>query len=278
MKKLIKFVPYTLATIRAFSFVPLILSTFNILNVSLLSQIVLSTIIVTSDKYDGEISRKNNDEKNKLIFRIVDTTVDKTGILLCLIGMLITGKVSILYTSILLGYNSILLGAGAINLLTTKDKKESTVQGLSISRLFTALTGLSFLLFNNIEVSNIFQYLITAVMGTLGVSSLATHLIDKKNQNINNKPTIQCKNEITKEDEKDINTMEKTLEIVKDKKEENKDFKSNNVENKEKNLKNEKKELLELYKKSIINLEIEQIENNQVNDYSNNKTNQKVKK
>lgn len=202
MSKLKKYVPFILATIRAISFVPIILSTFNILPVSLLSQILLTTIIMVSDKFDGEISRKNNNEKDKLRFRIFDTAIDKTGIVLCLIGLLFTKKIPIHYAATILGYNSILLGTGTINLLTTKDKKEATVQGLFISRLFTALTGLSFILLNNIEISNLFQNLLTIGMGTLGISSLGTQLVDKikqkKNYNGDNKSVTQEEKKMNK--------------------------------------------------------------------------------
>ena len=194
-----KYIPYILATIRAISFVPIILSTFNVLPVSLVSQLFLTAVIMVSDKFDGEISRKNNNEKDKLRFRIFDTTIDKTGIGLCLIGLLSTGKIPIHYAATILGYNSILLGAGAINLLTTKDKKESTVQGLFISRLFIALTGLSFILLNNIEISNIFENILTIGMGSLGVTSLGTQLIDKiKQKNDYN----NCKKSIVQEEKK----------------------------------------------------------------------------
>lgn len=197
-----KHIPYILATIRSIFFIPIILSTFGVLPISLLSQLIFTAIIMISDKFDGKISRKNNNEKDKLRFRIFDTAIDKTGILLCLIGLLSTGKIPILYATTILGYNSILLGAGAINLITTKNKNESSVRGLFISRLFTALTGLSFLLLNNTTINNIFQNLLTIVMGTLGVSSLGTQFVDKVKQkkaySNNNKSIIQGEKKMNK--------------------------------------------------------------------------------
>lgn len=175
----IKKIPYALAIIRAISFIPIILSTFNILPISLLLQLLLAIIIIISDKYDGEISRKNNNEKDKLKFRIFDTTIDKTGIILCLIGLLSTGKIPTYYFIILISYNAILLSGGAVNLLITKEKKEATAQGLFISRLFTIITGLSILLFNNFEINNILKNLLTIIMGILGVISLKNQLTDK---------------------------------------------------------------------------------------------------
>lgn len=181
MKK--KDIPWILATIRAVTFVPIVLSTFNLLPVTLIQQLLGTTIIMGSDIFDGKISRKYNNEKDKLRFRIFDTTIDKTGIFSCIIGLLSTGKISIPYASLLIGYNSILLGGGLLNLVTTKEKKEKTVQGLSISRWFTALTGASIILLNNISLGYIPEALLTIGMTTLGVSSLTIQAKDKLKQN-----------------------------------------------------------------------------------------------
>lgn len=138
-----------------------------------------------SDKFDGEISRKYNNEKNKLKFRILDTVIDKLGIISCLLGLLITGKIPISYATILFGYNFTLLGGGAINFLKSKDKNEKTVQGLFISRLFTGLTGISFLLLNNFTLSNTISKILTIGMGMLGTTSLGIQAFDKiKQENI----------------------------------------------------------------------------------------------
>lgn len=216
MKK--KNIPYALLTTRIISFIPIILSTFNVLSITLLSQILLTTVIMTSDIFDGKISRKYNNEKDKLRFRIMDTITDKTGIFLCLIGLLITKKISPTFATTIIGYNSILLTGGAINLAKTKNKEEKTVQGLSISRLFTALTGISIILLNNVSLNSILSILLTTSMASLGVASLSIQLKDKiKQKNITNI-------NIEKDDD------EKTI----DKKEENKlqnEIKKNKIYN-----------------------------------------------
>lgn len=181
-KNKIKKIPYLFAGIRGMSFIPIILSTFNILPLSLISQIFLSSIIMFSDKFDGEISRKYNDEREKLKFRITDTVIDKLGIGFCLLGLLFSGKIPISYATVLLGYNSILLGAGAINLVKAKEKSERTVQGLFFSRLFTGFTGLSFLFFNNFKLSSSLAHILTTGMAMLGCVSLGSQALDKIKQ------------------------------------------------------------------------------------------------
>lgn len=182
-----KKIPYLFASIRGLSFMPMILSTFNILPLSFASQLFLSAIIMFSDKFDGEISRKHNNEKEKLKFRITDTVIDKLGIGLCLLGLLLSGKISIYYAAVLFGYNSILLGAGAVNLAKAKEKNERTVQGLFFSRLFTGITGLSFLYLNNFKISSSLSHFLTIGMAILGSVSLGSQALDKIKQKRTNK-------------------------------------------------------------------------------------------
>ncbi len=243
MKK--KNIPWVLATIRAITFIPIVLSTFNLLPLTVIQQLLGTAVIMGSDIFDGKISRKYNNEKDKLRFRIFDTTIDKTGIFSCIIGLLVAGKISIPYALVILGYNTILLSGGLINFITSDEKKEKTVQGLTISRLFTALTGLSIILLNNVSLGNILETLLTIGMGTLGVSSLILQLDDKikqkktiENKKItNNKPTI--KEEENEEEKELIYVKDKVVEL--DKK-----------VNKQKDVLEELKEIRELYTNSLV--------------------------
>ena len=180
MKK--KDIPWILLSIRAITFIPLILSMFNILHLSILTQIISTTIIIGSDIFDGKISRKYNNDKDKLRFRISDTIVDKTGIFMCLIGLFTTNKIQLSYFITILSYNLVLLTGGALNLIKTQNKEEKTVQGLFISRLFTFLTGVSIILLNNVSLSNVLSNILTLSMTGLGISSLSLQLKDKINQ------------------------------------------------------------------------------------------------
>ena len=177
-----KYIPWILLTIRTITFVPIILSMFNVLSLTILEQVLGACIIITSDIFDGKISRKYNNEKDKLRFRLSDTIVDKTGIFSCMMGLLVTGKISISYFTLLLGYNVILLTGGTVNLIKTKNKEEKTVQGLFISRLFTALTGISIILLNNVDLSTILSNILTLSMTGLGISSLSLQIKDKLKQ------------------------------------------------------------------------------------------------
>ena len=177
-----KNIPYALLVTRAIFFTPIILSTFNMIDFSLAGQIIAATIVMTSDIFDGKISRKYNNEKDKLRFRLMDTIVDKTGIFLCLAGLLKTSQIPIHYAFLIISYNALLLGGGLVNLIKTKNKKEETVQGLSISRWFTALTGVSIILLNNVKLSSTLEYLLTIAMANIAVSSLTIQLKDKIKQ------------------------------------------------------------------------------------------------
>ena len=182
MKK--KDIPWALLSIRMVTFVPIILSTLNIIPLTILEQILATMVIIGSDIFDGKISRKYNNEKDKLRFRLSDTIVDKTGIFSCLLGLLLTSKITLTYFALILGYNIVLLTGGALNLVSSKNKDEKKVQGLFISRLFTALTGISIILLNNVTLSNVLANILTISMGTIGISSLFLQLKDKLDQKV----------------------------------------------------------------------------------------------
>ena len=210
-----KHIPNLLVGVRALSFIPIILSTFNVASISVPLQIILSTIIMTSDMFDGKISRKYNNEKDKLRFRILDSITDKTGIGLCLLGLILTHKITIPFASLLIGYNTILMSGGLIALLSSKEKKEKNVRGLFLSRLFTALTGISIILLNNVTLNFVAATLLTSSMGVIGASSLLNQLKDKlkqRKESINNDKERVCEYMSNKNIEKQTKTYLKSIE------------------------------------------------------------------
>lgn len=182
LEKIKYYLPFELAGIRTVSFIPIILSTFNVISIPVYLQIFLSTIIIGSDIIDGKISRKTFPPKTQLAFRLTDTIIDKTGITSCLLGLLTTNKIPIPYFTLLAIYHTLLLGGGAFFLKMQNKKKEKNVQGLFISRLFTALVGISILLCNNINMLNSFGMILTIGMALLGTASLTTQFLDKYHQ------------------------------------------------------------------------------------------------
>lgn len=87
-------IPYGLAFSRLAMFIPLILSTFEKKQLSLKQQIAFMSAIMSSDILDGVISRKyNEDEKDKIMFRLTDTVIDKIGIFSSMVGLYKSKKI-----------------------------------------------------------------------------------------------------------------------------------------------------------------------------------------
>lgn len=201
LHKLKYYLPYELAIARAISFFPLICSTFHVIEIPLMAQLLLATVIMGSDVFDGKISRASFSPREQLRFRLTDTTTDKTGILSCLIGLLVTNRIPPLYFIFLLFYHSALLGGGIYFLKTSSKKEEKNVQGLFLSRLFTAMVGFSILLCNNVVLSPFIANMLTLGMGLLGMSSLHHQWIDKyfqKKKNENKHVDCYQKNQLKK--------------------------------------------------------------------------------
>lgn len=160
-----------LAGIRSILFVLLACSTFNILSISILMQIVIASGIIISDIYDGKISRKVNTEKNKIKFRKIDTLVDKMGIFGCMLGLFITGKISIFMLSSILGYNAIIVIGGIAKIGQYKNLTEKKISGNAFSRTANIITALFCLCSNNIIGISMLKNLISILLiSSLGVS------------------------------------------------------------------------------------------------------------
>lgn len=200
-----KNIPYALVGLRAAAFIPIILSTFNVLAVPLISQLILTGIIMTSDIFDGKISRKYNDKKNRLRFRILDSVTDKTGIGFCLAGLILTHRISTIFAFLIIGYNSVLMAGGAISIASSKDKDEKNVRGLFLSRLFTALTGFSIILLNNFILEPLVELCLIVFMANIGANSLYEQLDDKLKQRREQKEK--------KENEEETSEREKSKEF-----------------------------------------------------------------
>lgn len=138
-----------LAGIRSVLFILLAGSTFDILPLSIFTQIMISSGIIVLDIYDGKISRKANTEENKIKFRKIDTFVDKMGILGCMLGLFMTKKVSPFMFSCILGYNVIIVIGGIAKAKQYQNLTEKKISGNIFSRTANIMTALFCLCANN---------------------------------------------------------------------------------------------------------------------------------
>lgn len=138
-----------LAGLRLCLFALLAASCFNLLPLSIISQVLISTGVIVSDIMDGKLSRRENNEDDKIKFRKIDTFVDKLGILSCAFGLFCTGKFPIHLALSIFGYNAVIVVGGVITMKKTKDLKEKKISGNIFSRCANLLTAVTFLLANN---------------------------------------------------------------------------------------------------------------------------------
>lgn len=160
-----------LAGIRSILFVLLACSTFDILPISILMQIIISSGIIVSDIYDGKISRKVNTEENKIKFRKIDTFIDKLGILGCMLGLFMTGKINTFMLSSVLGYNAIIVVGGIAKINQYQNLTEKKISGNVFSRMANLITALFCLCSNNIIGISMLKNIISLLLlSSFGVS------------------------------------------------------------------------------------------------------------
>lgn len=177
-----------LAVLRLAIFGMLSASCFNLLPLSLFLQVFLSSGVIISDILDGKISRKNNNEENKVRFRKIDTFVDKIGILSCAIGLCVTGKLPISIITSILTYNTIIIAGGLVKVKLDKNLNEKKISGNIFSRSANLLTAITFLLANNnLLITSLVQNLIfMTLISSYGISLGNHYKLIKKNKEIKN--------------------------------------------------------------------------------------------
>lgn len=204
-----------LAIIRMLLFGLLSFSCFNILSLSFFSQILISVGVIISDIMDGKISRKINNEENKIKFRKVDTFVDKTGILSCAIGLLCTGKLSNFLSLAIISYNVTIVFGGSYIAKKTKNLKEKKISGNIFSRSANLLTAITFLLANNnLLITPFINQIFSFILVSSFCVSIGNHCrLLTKDDDSSNKIEVLNQNDFLDEEEIEDSSNDKNMDI-----------------------------------------------------------------
>jgi phosphatidylglycerophosphate synthase len=134
---------WLLILIRAIAISILVLEQLSALKLSQELRLLIAIIIISSDIFDGIISRRKENNASKLLFRICDTFVDKLGIFILFILLAVNKRISLLLFSCIIIYNLLMI---FIPVLFKFYKQLNLIQANLFSRVVAFYTGILYLL------------------------------------------------------------------------------------------------------------------------------------
>lgn len=143
-------------------------------------QLCFVSIIFLSDAFDGIISRRFSTQSHQFLFRILDTFIDKIGILAFLVTLLYLRLIQVSVFFIIIGYNVLLVVPPIIKLLYGIDNHLNWIQATFLSRFYAFSVGIFCFLAANFNL-NSFTGEICSYFLVLALLSFISHIIKIRN-------------------------------------------------------------------------------------------------
>ena len=149
-------------------------------NPSIFFQLCFVSIIFFSDAIDGIISRRFSTPSHQFLFRILDTFIDKIGILAFLITLLFLGSIQLSVFFIIIGYNVLLVIPPIVKFLYGNDRHLKWIQATFWSRFYAFSVGIFCFMAANFNLS-FFAGEICSYFLFLALFSFISHIIKIRN-------------------------------------------------------------------------------------------------
>lgn len=143
-------------------------------------QVCFTAIIFLSDAFDGIISRKFCLPLEQYRFRILDTVVDKIGILLFLVTLLYLKRISHTVIYLIMGYHILLILFPIAYILSGHSKNIAWIQATMCSRLYAISIGLYCFFSIVCDTALAYKREWALYFLVLGMVSLVSHIVKIK--------------------------------------------------------------------------------------------------
>lgn len=165
-----------LVTIRAITILIWIFAMWSSLELKIEIQLFFVVVIFLSDAFDGMYSRRYTHPKQQYWFRIIDSTVDKLGILFFMVTLFDLERIKVCNLFIIIGYNFLLIIFPVVYIFGKSLKNVDKIQATMWSRFYAVSVGLFCF---GAAISNIaikYSFLWTIYFSVLGIISVFSHI------------------------------------------------------------------------------------------------------
>ncbi len=171
---------FFLLIVRFFAIITWIFMLYSRRSISIQHQIFLLFIIFVSDALDGVISRQGQNSEKKCTFRLLDSTVDKLGILFFLISLIDTGRIGHMTPLCIIIYNIIISFVAVYIKKLHKKQRLDYIQATLCSRFYAICVGIYCFVANNITIVDVGDKHVMWFFLGLGFLSLISHALKFK--------------------------------------------------------------------------------------------------